>query len=65
VRRAARVGGRRGHPPFLILTSHTPEPGSRSARMVATAIALGAVLGVLNINDPRDVLRLQQIAETL
>jgi hypothetical protein len=52
-------------PAFVILTSHTPEPGSRGDRMVAVAIAVGAVLGVLNINDPADVARLGEIARTL
>ena len=53
-----------GYPPFIVLTSHHPEPGGRSARMVAAALGLGAVTAVLNVNDPNDVMRLRQIAET-
>lgn len=52
-------------PPFIVLTSHSPEPGSRGDRMVGVAIAVGAVLAVLNINEPADVATLGEIAKTL
>jgi hypothetical protein len=57
-------GDEEEHPPFIILTSHTPEPGSRGDRMVAVAIAVGAVVAVLNINEPADVAKLAEIAKT-
>lgn len=51
------------YPPVLLITSHHPAPDSRGARMVSMAIACGAVLDVINVNEPRDVERLRQIAK--
>lgn len=51
------------HPPMLLLTTHSPKADSRGATMLAVAHALGAVVGVFNVNDPDDVARLALLAK--
>ena len=50
------------YPPTLFLTTHTPTPGSSGARMLEVALASGALLDVINVNEPKDMERLQRLA---
>lgn len=48
-------------PPLVVLTSHVPTPGSAGDRMVISALAAGALLDVICINDPGSLRRLAGI----
>lgn len=50
-------------PPFLLLTSHLPSPGSRGDRMLQVALSCGALLRAINVNDPADVDALRRLAK--
>lgn len=50
-------------PPFILLTSHMPKVGSRGDQMMQVALGVGALLRVININDPDDIARLQLLAK--
>lgn len=43
------------YPPYIILTSHLPQPGSAADKMLGAALATGAVAGVFCLNNPSDV----------
>lgn len=51
------------YPPTLFLTTHTPNPGSSGARMLEVAVTSGALMDVINVNDPKDMERLQRLAQ--
>ena len=51
------------YPPTLFLTTHTPNPGSSGDRMLEVALTSGALLDVINVNDPKDMERLQRLAQ--
>ena len=46
------------YPSVIILTSHLPVADSSGDRMLAAALAAGAIADVFNINDISDVARL-------
>ncbi len=48
------------HPPYVVLTSHSPERGSALA-MVDAAIRLGYLADVICMNDPAAVRRLDRL----
>lgn len=49
------------YPRMVVLTSHLPKPSSRGAAMLRVALESGALLDVINVNDPIDVGRLQSL----
>lgn len=52
------------YPPTIFLTTHIPTPGSSGARMLEVALASGALLDVINVNEPKDMERLQRLAQS-
>lgn len=48
-------------PPVLILTTHLPSPASSGAQMLKVALASGALLDVICVNDPEDMKRLKRL----
>lgn len=52
------------YPPTLFLTTHTPTPGSSGAKMLEVALESGALLDVINVNEPKDMERLQKLAQS-
>lgn len=52
-----------GFPPFLVITSHAPAPDLAADTMVKAARRHGVLFDLINISDPRDVQRLERIAQ--
>ena len=50
----------RGHPPYIVLTSHKPTTGAGAA-MLETAIRLGYLDDVICVYDPDDAGRLKRL----
>ncbi len=50
------------YPPTIFLTTHTPAAGSSGEQMLEVAKSSGALLDVINVNEPKDMERLQKLA---
>ncbi len=49
------------YPPTIFLTTHVPTPDSSGHQMLRVAQDSGALLDVINVNEPKDIERLQRL----
>lgn len=51
------------YPPTIFLTTHMPPEGTSGHKMLEVAKSSGALLDVINVNEPKDMERLQRLAK--